>query len=151
MLIVLFGGDLFTGNTMVMTVAYLHRRITATDLMKNWVLVFISNFIGCIFAAYLFGYLTDILATPMIKQYLFQICETKARLTPGVAFLRGIPANALVCLAIFLGLSARDVIGKVVGLYLPIFAFAVTGFEHCVANMFFFSVGESNRCHALST
>jgi formate transporter len=47
-LIVLFGGDLFTGNTMFMTVACLHGRITGFDLLKNWILVFISNFIGCL-------------------------------------------------------------------------------------------------------
>lgn len=140
-LIVLFGGDLFTGNTMIMTVSYLHNRVTAKQLALNWVLVFFSNFAGCILTAYFFGYLTESFVDAGTYSYLQLICAHKTALAPGVAFVRAIPANVLVCLAIFLGLAARDVYGKILGLYLPIFAFAVSGFEHCVANMFLLSIG----------
>lgn len=126
---------------MIMTVAYLGQRVTARDLLKNWVLVFISNFIGCIFGAYFFGHLTDIFTDANIVLYLKSIVEKKAHLSASAMFFRAIPANTLVCLAIFLGLTARDVIGKIVGLWIPIFAFAVCGYEHCVANMFLFTMG----------
>ncbi len=53
----------------------------------------------------------------------------------------GIPANALVCLAFFLGLAAHDVTGKILGLYLPVAAFAATGWEHSIANVFYISLG----------
>ena len=52
-------------------------------------------------------------------------------------FFKGILCNWLVCLALFLGLAADDVISKIAALWFPIMAFATSGFEHCVANMFF--------------
>jgi formate/nitrite transporter FocA (FNT family) len=55
----------------------------------------------------------------------------------GIAFLRGIPANWLVCLAISIAMSAEDISGKILGCFIPIMTFATTGFEHCIANMFF--------------
>ena len=78
---------------------------------------------------------------PTLASYVRGIAEKKARLTFWVIFLRGIPANSLVCLSIFMGLAARDVVGKIIGMWFPIFAFAVSGFEHCVANMFLISIG----------
>ena len=83
--------------------------------------------------------MTDVLVSPEGINYLNSFVLRKANLSPSVTFFRGVPANALVCLAIFLGLTARDVIGKMVGLWVPVFAFCVLGYEHCVANMFFFS------------
>jgi hypothetical protein len=85
--------------------------------------------------------LTDIWASPTYQVYLNDIVMRKASLTILQTFLRAIPANILVCLAIFMGLVARDVIGKVTGMWWPIFAFAVIGYEHCVANMFLISTG----------
>eukprot|EP01127_Copromyxa_protea_P008823 TRINITY_DN2032_c0_g1_i3.p2 TRINITY_DN2032_c0_g1~~TRINITY_DN2032_c0_g1_i3.p2 ORF type:complete len:206 (+),score=21.18 TRINITY_DN2032_c0_g1_i3:683-1300(+) len=55
----------------------------------------------------------------------------------GVNLLRGIPCNMLVCTAICIANTAEDVVGKVVGVWWPIFTFALAGFEHSIANMFF--------------
>ena len=52
-------------------------------------------------------------------------------------FFKGILCNILVCLAVWIGFSARTVVDKIAGLLLPITAFVACGFEHCVANMFF--------------
>ncbi|KAJ4297405.1 hypothetical protein N0V88_004326 [Collariella sp. IMI 366227] len=56
-------------------------------------------------------------------------------------FLRGIGCNWLVCLACYLGLQAKDLTSKVVGMWWPIFAFVTLGLEHVVANMFFIPIG----------
>lgn len=56
-------------------------------------------------------------------------------------FLRGIGANWLVCLACYLGMSGRDYISKVVGIWWPTFAFVSLGLDHVVANMFFVPMG----------
>lgn len=56
-------------------------------------------------------------------------------------FLRAIGCNWLVCLACYLGMQAKDVISKVVGMWWPIFSFVVLGLEHVVANMFFIPLG----------
>jgi formate/nitrite transporter len=139
--IVLFGGDLFTGNTMLLTVSFLHGKITLADLLKNWVFVFTFNFLGCAFGAYVFGYLGEMFTTPNAILYVQNFLVRKAALPLGVVFVRAIAANGMVCLAIFLGLTARDVIGKLYGLWVPVFMFAMCGFEHCVANMFYFTLG----------
>lgn len=52
---VIAGGELFTGNAMFMTVSYLRREIRLQDLARNWLLVWIGNFLGGIAVAYLLG------------------------------------------------------------------------------------------------
>jgi formate/nitrite transporter FocA (FNT family) len=52
-------------------------------------------------------------------------------------FLRAIGCNWLVCLAVWLGIAADDVAGKILGIFFPIMAFVAIGFDHVVANMFF--------------
>lgn len=46
-----------------------------------------------------------------------------------------------MCLACYLGLQAKDLTSKVVGMWWPIFAFVTLGLEHVVANMFFIPIG----------
>lgn len=140
-LIIIFGGELFTGNTMVLVIALLERRITVKRLLLNWSLIFISNAVGCVLGAYLFCYLTELFGHEPFLSYVVGIAEAKSSLGWGVAFLRAIPANALVCLGVFMGLSARDVTGKIIGMGFPVTMFATVGFEHCIANMFFIPLG----------
>jgi formate/nitrite transporter len=52
-------------------------------------------------------------------------------------FFKGILCNLLVCLAVWLAYAGRSVTDKIVALILPVSAFIATGFEHCVANMYF--------------
>ncbi|KAJ3183318.1 hypothetical protein HDU85_002344 [Gaertneriomyces sp. JEL0708] len=139
--IVLFGGELFTGNTMIMIVALLNKKVTIWALLLNWFLVFISNFAACVFVAWLFGFVTDIFADEPYRSYVISVATRKANLPFGRALLLAIPANALVCLSVFLGLAARDITGKIIGLFLPIMTFAATGWEHVVANMYFIPIG----------
>ncbi|KAI9017677.1 Formate/nitrite transporter-domain-containing protein [Gaertneriomyces semiglobifer] len=139
--IVLFGGELFTGNTMIMMIALLNKKVTIWALLLNWFLVFISNFVACVFVAWLFGFVTDIFADEPYRSYVIAVATRKANLSFGHALLLAIPANALVCLSVFLGLAARDITGKIVGLFLPIMTFAATGWEHVVANMYFIPIG----------
>ena len=55
-------------------------------------------------------------------------------------FFRGILCNIFVCLAVWIGTAGKTVVDKVVGILLPIAAFVACGFEHCVANMYYFSM-----------
>jgi len=52
-------------------------------------------------------------------------------------FLRALGANWLVCLAVWMSLSAEQVSGKILAMFFPITAFVAMGFDHVVANMFF--------------
>ena len=58
-----------------------------------------------------------------------------------VLMAKGIMCNVMVCLAVWIGFSARTVVDKVLGIMLPISFFVAAGFEHCVANMFFLPTG----------
>ena len=65
-----------------------------------------------------------------------------------VVLVRGILANALACLAVWLAAAGRSVIDKVAAIVFPISAFVVAGFEHSVANMFFIPMGPALRGQA---
>ncbi|RKP16974.1 Formate/nitrite family of transporter [Rozella allomycis CSF55] len=140
-LIVFLGGELFTGNTMVLALGLFGRRVSYKKVLINWPLVLLGNVAGCIFMAYFFGYLTEIFKMDPFLTYLVHLTEKKCRLAVHVIFLRAIPANALVCMAIVLGTASRDLTGKFLALVFPVVAFAAIGFEHSIANSFYLSQG----------
>jgi len=57
------------------------------------------------------------------------------------ALVRGVLCNALVCLNVWLCYSSRSVADKVLSVIFPIGGFVASGFEHCVANMYFIPMG----------
>lgn len=56
-------------------------------------------------------------------------------------FIRAIGANWLVCLAIYMGCQGRDIMSRIVMMYMPVFFFVMIGFDHVIANMFFIPMG----------
>ena len=55
--------------------------------------------------------------------------------------MRGILANALVCLAVWLAASGCSLIDKDLAAIFPVTAFVTAGFEHSIANMYFIPLG----------
>ena len=51
-MVVLAGGELFTGNALMVTSA-LDRKISWKDMLRNWGIVYIANLAGSIFVAWL--------------------------------------------------------------------------------------------------
>ncbi len=155
MLVVIAGSELFTGNTMYMTVGVLTGKSSWGGLTKNWVLSWVFNFVGALFVAYVLAYLTGILTADPYMAGAVSLAKTKAlggatfesagkvvkSLTWDQAFFRAIGCNWLVCLAVYLAVASDDIIGKIMGIWFPIMAFVAMGFEHSVANMFFIPVG----------
>ena len=141
MMIVLVGGELFTGNTMILN-AVLQKHITWTQYARNLVVVFFSNFAGAGIIALLislsgqWNYTTGALGA-----YAMKIAFTKVNLDFGTAFFSAILCNIIVCAAVLMAISAKDVAGKILAIFFPIFAFALSGFEHCVANMYYIPAG----------
>jgi formate/nitrite transporter FocA (FNT family) len=113
-LILIFGGELFTGNAMSLLIGLFAKRVTVFELMYNWSVVLVSNFVGCVFTVFMFAELTDLFAHEPWESFAKGIAITKINLKPEVAFLRAIPANALVCTSVLLGQQARDMLGKLV-------------------------------------
>ena len=61
------------------------------------------------------------------------------------AFWRGIFCNVLVCIAAHLGKSIpAPTAGKILIIMLPVTLFVISGYEHSVADMFYFSVGKTS-------
>lgn len=141
MLVVIAGSELFTGNCMFAPISVLNKEATWGGLAINWTLVYIGNFIGSIFVAFFLAYKTGLFTQPAWVTWATTVANGKCTLDFTTAFLRGIGCNWLVCLAVWLAISADDVIGKIFSCWFPIMAFVTIGFEHSVANMFFIPLG----------
>lgn len=145
MLVVIAGAELFTGNVGVITPSCLAGRAKWAGLLRNWVIVYVGNFIGSLFLAFIASnYGGAVFNKDPYLAATKAIAESKVAMTFWQVFWRGVGCNWLVCLAVWLAVSANDVIGKVWGIWFPIMAFVAIGFEHSVANMFFIPLGMFN-------
>ncbi|KPJ84088.1 MAG: FdhC protein [Spirochaetes bacterium DG_61] len=141
MLVVIAGAELFTGNNLMIT-STLAREITFGTMLKRWVLVYFANFMGSVVLALLF-YLSGLWKTGgnALGEAAVRVAYGKVNLAFGEALFRGIGCNWLVCLAVWMALSARQTVGKIFAIFFPIMAFVALGFEHCIANMYFIPTG----------
>lgn len=141
MLVILAGGELFTGNTMILG-GVLDGKIKLRDMLKNWLFVYSGNFVGSVFLAFLmvhsglFNSGANALGGMTIK-----IASYKVGLTFMPAFYLGIMCNMLVCLAVWMASGAKDIVGKIFAIFFPIWLFITSGFEHSVANMYYIPAG----------
>ncbi|MCD1293790.1 formate transporter [Methanocella sp. CWC-04] len=141
MCVVIGGSELFTGNCMFAPLSVLNKEASWGGLAINWTIVYIGNFIGSIFLAYFLAYKCGLFNSIPWASWAATVANGKCGLDFTTAFFRGIGCNWLVCLAVWLALSADDVIGKIFSCWFPIMAFVTIGFEHCIANMFFIPLG----------
>ncbi|NLG10423.1 MAG: formate/nitrite transporter family protein [Coriobacteriaceae bacterium] len=141
MMIVLVGGELFTGNCL-MVEALVDKKIKAIHWLRNLVVVWIGNLVGSILIVALvivanqYSYTDGALGAFTIK-----VALGKATLPFWTAFGSAILCNILVCVAVVAAMAARDVVGKIFAIFFPIMAFVLSGFEHSVANMYYISAG----------
>jgi formate/nitrite transporter len=137
-LVVVGGAELFTGNTMIV-MAYVDKRITSTALLRNWAIVLLGNALGCA-AIVLLVYGAGLLNGPLGHRAI-AIATKKIALSPFEAFCRGILCNALVCLAVWLAVSARTARGMILSIVWPVAAFVAIGLEHSIANLYLIPAG----------
>lgn len=131
------GADLFTSNCAGMTLSQMYKKTNYTDFVKVLVVSYIFNFIGAQLVAYFMAYKTAILNQPVYLDYLSKLAHGKLKYAWDVVFLKGIGANALVCLGTWMGYAAKDIIGKSIAIWVPVMLFVTLGYEHSIANMFF--------------
>ncbi|GAW94198.1 formate/nitrite transporter family protein [Calderihabitans maritimus] len=140
-LVVIAGAELFTGNTLLI-IAYMTRKISLGLLLRNWILVYFGNLLGSLFIVFLVYYSEQWrLGNLAFGITGMQIALAKVSNDFTTNLLRGILANMLVVLAIWLSYSGRSVTDKVLAIIFPITAFVASGFEHSIANMFFIPFG----------
>ena len=151
-IIVATGAELFTGDAMLAPMAAFIHKISWAQVLNLWVWVYIGNLIGSIFYAFLManGPFVSYNALGVVSVNAFgaraiAIAAGKVSYVTLAgqfsAFWKAIGCNWLVNLAILLGICADDLIGKFFGIWFPIMAFVSSGFEHCVANMYFIPAG----------
>lgn len=140
-LVVVGGAELFTGNNLIV-IAWAGGKVTTTALLRNWVIVYLGNFVGSVGTAVLAFLSQQYLASSgAVGLTALNIAKSKADLGFLQAVALGILCNALVCLAVWMTFSARSTIDKIAAIIFPITAFVAAGFEHSVANMYFMPVG----------
>ncbi|GAI64389.1 unnamed protein product, partial [marine sediment metagenome] len=141
MLVILAGAELFTGNNLIL-LKVLSREGDLRKMFKSWFWVYVANFLGSLLLVWvMFGtglWKTDNFA---VGAEALAIANAKVNFNWWEAFTRGIGCNWLVCLALWIAVASRNIIGKIFGIYFPIMAFVASGFEHCVANMYFIPIG----------
>ena len=141
MLVVICGAELFTGNNLLI-MSVLSKNITVGQMLKNWIVVYIGNFVGSIFVTGFFtlGNIYSMFNSSVAKSVI-SIATTKCNLSIQEMFFRAILCNILVCVAVMMAATSKTVGGKIIGLFLPIMVFVICGFEHSVANMSYISGG----------
>jgi formate/nitrite transporter len=140
LLVIVAGAELFTGNNLLV-MAWADRQITTEDLAINWTVVLIGNAIGAIsFAVMVFMSGQTALNDGAVGDTYLHIAAVKCALPFGIAFIKGILCNILVCLAVWMATAGRTLVDKAIAIVFPISAFVAAGFEHSVANMYLFPV-----------
>lgn len=140
-LIVLFGGELFTGNNAVLIPALQRRHYGWRAVARNWSLVWLGNLVGALLFTYFFVIQAGLADASPWREALQAIAVNKASMAPMQILVRGIGANWCVCLAVWLALGVTSLPQKALACWLPVGAFVVLGYEHSIANMFFIPCG----------
>lgn len=137
-LVILLKTELFTGNSLLI-IPLVNKKISFKSLLLNWVLVYIGNFIGSILLS-LLVYKSGSLTNETLINTFVSIANKKINYSFINLLILGCLCNILVCTAVFLGVTSKNILEKVFVIFIPIFLFVLLGFEHSVANMFYLSI-----------
>lgn len=140
-LVLIAGSELFTGNCLLV-IPLLEKEATVGGVLKNWLFVYLGNFVGSTLLAFLlvFGHSPSMMDGALLNT-IMSVASAKVSIGFGDAVFRGILCNIMVCLAVWMSFSAKTSGGKIASLYFPIVVFVLAGFEHSVANMYYIMAG----------
>lgn len=140
-MVIVTGAELFTGNSLII-ISLLDGQCTLGGMLRNWVLVYLGNFLGAGLVAagcVAFGQLNY--SGGGLAVYTIRLAAGKC----GISFFNGLGlgifCNLLVCLGVLMAMSAKDAAGRLMGAFIPVCYFVICGFEHCVANMYYVTAG----------
>jgi formate transporter len=146
-LVVVAGAELFTGNNLIV-MSVVSRRVSFGRLLRNWAIVYVGNLIGALSVVVMVTVAEWWrLGDATVGATALTTAAAKTDLSFTAVFARGVLANALVCLAVWLATGGRTVLDKIAAIVFPISAFVAAGFEHSIANMFFIPMGLVLREH----
>lgn len=140
-MVLLAGAELFTGNCMI-SMAVLEKKVKLSAMLRNLVIVYIGNMIGGVGYSFLMSLTNQMnMEGGKLGAYAINAAAGKCTIDFLPAFILGIFCNILVCIAVWVSYSSKNVVGKIVAMFFPIWIFVVSGYEHCVANMYFIPMG----------
>lgn len=136
-MVLIAGSELFTGNNLII-IAVLERKVTLAKMLQNWFFVYLGNFLGAAFVAVLvvYGHTPDLFGGNL-AQSIVNAGKARTDLAFSESLLRGILCNVLVCIAVWMSFAAKEVSGKLLTSFWPVFVFVLCGFEHSIADMYF--------------
>jgi formate/nitrite transporter FocA (FNT family) len=109
-MVLIAGSELFTGNALII-IPVLSKEATWGGMLRNWVIVYIANFIGSIAVAALvvYGHTPDLFggAEGGLAASIVKAAAAKSSLSFWDAFIRGILCNFLVCIAVWISFAPR--------------------------------------------
>ena len=141
MLIVFIGGELFTGDCL-MIMGCQKKKYSVQKMIGRLALVLFGNLVGACVVATLVYYSGQYdMSAGALGAFTIKVAYGKATISFGKAVASGILCNILVCCAVMMAMAAKDVTGKIFAIFFPIMAFVCGGFEHCVANMYYIPAG----------
>eukprot|EP00590_Aulacoseira_subarctica_P007780 CAMPEP_0172422476 /NCGR_PEP_ID=MMETSP1064-20121228/8624_1 /TAXON_ID=202472 /ORGANISM="Aulacoseira subarctica , Strain CCAP 1002/5" /LENGTH=310 /DNA_ID=CAMNT_0013163353 /DNA_START=8 /DNA_END=940 /DNA_ORIENTATION=- len=131
------GGELFTGNTALVTAAVMEGKSSWKDLVKSWSASFTGNFVGSILLAYL-AFQSGTLGNGPAA---VAIATGKCSLSWQTAFVRGLLCNWLIGMSVYMASGCASIAGKTIAVWFPVSAFVALGLDNSVANMFLIPLG----------
>ena len=137
-LIVLLGGELFTGTNLVMGVTLYEGGCSLPGALRVWGLAYVGNFLGILILCLLFD-ASGALQDPLFS-YLQALVPAKLSAAWYMTLLKGVLCNFLVCVGVYAGFRLKSELGKMVVIALVITTFVLAGFEHSIANMAYFTL-----------
>ncbi len=140
-MVLIAGGELFTGNCLI-GMSCLDGRSSWKAMLRNWLVVYLGNFVGSMLIVFLIlgsGQLNFSQGT--LGGFTINLAVYKVELSFVNAFCMGILCNWLVCIAVWMSFGAKDIAGKILAIFFPIWLFVTSGFEHSVANMYYVPAG----------
>ena len=137
-LIVLLGGELFTGCTLVMSVSLYDGRVRLAGTLRVWALAYLGNLLGILVLCLLLAGSGS--SGELLGAYLALIVPGKLSAPWYLLLLRGVLCNFLVCIGVFAGFRLQSETAKALVITLAITTFVLTGLEHSIANMAYFAL-----------
>ncbi len=133
--IVLFAGsELFTGCNLILPLAVLNRWATLGDLVVNWAWTWLGNLLGSLLLV-LLVVRSGVLDADPVRAFVLKVAHTKASLTIEQMLWRGVLANWIVCLAVWMNAKMKTESARILMIWWCMFTFITCSFEHSVANM----------------
>lgn len=137
--ILLAGGELVTGNMMVVSLSLMDKKIKFSDWLKNLLTITVANTVGSIFVALVFGHVIGLTAGEVYGDKIGMLAEGKLTASVLQCLLSGMGCNWFVGLAVWLCNGAKSGSAKMIGIWFPVMIFVLLGFQHSVANIFLLS------------